>query len=232
MAQIVSLQTRSKFGEATHPAPKEAVLDPRSEVAKLALLHDEARETAMLANLLGRTPYAAVALAVATVAVVVAGIGTVPAVQATTWALLMLLAVGAIARAYRVAIAQPFDRGSLREFSYNLNAITVFAGFAWGAGSYLALGDQTSPYLLAVFAAAVPAVVAIALKGRDISLGFLVPVATLSAFAAVLRPLPEGPLAAAFVLIACGIVGGAIFWAERLFLPVSPAAKLADISAA
>jgi hypothetical protein len=189
---------------------------PHHDIARLALLHDEARETALLANLLGRTPYAAAALAVGALITVIFTRGTTPLVEPAVWLVLTLIGVGVMARNYARAIRQPFERGILREFAYDLNAIAIYAGFAWGAGAYLALGPQTSPLALAGFAAAVPAIVAVTLRTREISLGFLAPVAGLSAFSAVLRPLPEGPLAAAFVLIACAAVGGAIFWADRV----------------
>jgi hypothetical protein len=70
------------------------------------------------------------------------------------------------------------------------------------------------------------------MRAREISLGFLAPVAALGAFAAVLRPLPEGPLAAAFVLIACACVGGAIFWMNRRENGFSAPAALSRIFAA
>jgi hypothetical protein len=85
---------------------------------------------------------------------------------------------------------------------------------------------------LTLFAIAIPAFMAATLRTREISLAFLAPVAGLSAFAAVLRPLPEGPLAAAFVLIAAACVGGAIFWMERREGSVSAGASLPHISAA
>ena len=155
-----------------------------------------------------------------------------PIAEPAAWLVLVLIGVGAMARNYARAIGQPFERGILREFAYDLNAIAVYAGFAWGAGAYLALGPQTSPLALTAFAAVIPAIMAATLRTREISLGFLAPATGLCAFAAVLRPLPEGPLAAAFVLIACAAVGGAIFWADRASATVPPAANLARTSPA
>jgi len=212
--------------------PRAEAAPPSLGIAQLALLHDEARETALLANLLGRTSYAAGALAVAALAAVLLMRGTMPVAEPAVWIVLMLIGVGAMARNYARAIQQPFERGVLREFAYDLNAIAIYAGFAWGAGAYLVLGPQTSPLALAAFAAVVPAIMAVTLRTREISLGFLAPVAGLSAFAAVLRPLPEGPLAAAFVLIACAAVGGAIFWAGRVSAAASTSAKLSRLSPA
>ena len=218
--------------ESAARRPLAETAPPQMGIAQLALLHDEARETALLANLLGRTPYSAGALAVAALVIAFLAHGTMPAAEPAVWLVLILIGVGAMARNYARAIEQAFERGVLREFAYDLNAIAIYAGFAWGAGAYLALGPETSPLALAAFATMVPAILAVTLRTREISLGFLAPVAGLSAFAAVLRPLPEGPLAAAFVLIACAAVGGAIFWADRLSASVPTSAKLARTSLA
>ncbi len=232
MAPVPNVNPSPEIEIFPEPKPLDRVAEPRFEIARLALLHDEARETAILANLLGRAPYAAAVLGVAAIAMLLSSAGAMPVVEQAIWVMLMLTAAGAILRAWQVAIAQPFERGPLREFARDMNAIMVFAGFAWGAGAYLALGPATSPLLLTAFAAAVPAAVALALRSREISLAFLAPVATLGAFAAVLRPLPEGPLAAAFVLIASLAVGGAIFWAGRLSAAASTPVSLPDISPA
>lgn len=213
------------------PIPSREAPAP-SSLAQLALLHDEARETALLSNLLGRTVYAAGGLAVAALATVLLARGAMPVAEPAVWLVLVLIGVGAMARSYARTIRQPFERGPLREFAYDLNAISVYAGFAWGAGAFLALGPQTSPVTLTIFAAAIPAIMAATMRAREISLGFLAPVAGLGAFAAVLRPLPEGPLAAAFVLIACACVGGAIFWMNSRENGFSAPAALSRIFAA
>jgi len=218
--------------EFESPRTHENIAPPHIGIAQLALLHDEARETALLANLLGRTPYAAAMLAIAALATVLFMRDTMPIAEPAAWLLLVLIGVGAMARNYARAIRQPFERGILREFAYDLNAIAVYAGFAWGAGAFLALGPQISPLTLIAFAAVPPAILAVTLRTREISMGFLAPVAGLSAFAGVLRPLPEGLLAAAFVLIACACVGGAIFWANRISASVPATAKLARTSPA
>ncbi|HEY2033332.1 MAG TPA: hypothetical protein VGH02_06555 [Rhizomicrobium sp.] len=219
----------AKFGA---PRPRENLAQPQTGLAQLALLHDEARETALLANLLGKTSYAAGALAIAALAVVLSARGTMPVVEPAVWLVLILIGVGAMARNYARAIHQPFERGVLREFAYDLNAIAVYAGFAWGAGAFLALGPQTSALEITAFAAIVPAIMAVTLRTREISPGFLAPSAALCALAAMLRPLPQGPVAVAFVLIACAAVGGAIFWADRFSVSVPASAKLAHTSLA
>jgi hypothetical protein len=227
----MALPLHSPAPSHENPA-REALTPPSTSLAQLALLHDEARETALLSNLLGRTAYAAGGLAMAALATVLLARGTMPIAEPAIWLVLVLTGVGAMARCYARTIRQPFERGPLREFAYDLNAIAVYAGFAWGAGAFLALGPQTSPVTLTIFAAAAPAIMAATMRAREISLGFLAPVAALGAFAAVLRPLPEGPLAAAFVLIACACVGGAIFWMNRRENGFSAPAALSRIFAA
>jgi hypothetical protein len=202
--------------------------EPRTPFERLAVLHDEARETAILANLLGRAPYVAAALTIFTLAAIAASLGTMPVAELATWAILMLIGVGPIIRCYMRTIAQPFELGALREFSADLHAILLYCGFAWGAGAYLAIGPSASPLVLLTFTAGAALVIAAILRTKEIALGFVAPVAALAAFAAVLRPFPSGPLGAAFVLIACAATAYAIFWADRYFEPAPLAAKLAD----
>ena len=210
----------------TFNALKDAGADP-ADAAHVAL-HDEARETAILANLLGRAPYVAGALTIFTVAAIAANLGTMPVAELATWAVLMLIGIGPIIRCYVRTIAQPFELGALREFSADLHAILLYCGFAWGAGAYLAIGPSASALGLLAFTAGAALVIAAILRTKEIALGFVAPVAALAAFAAVLRPFPTGPLGAAFVLIACAAVAYAIFWADRYFEPAPVAAKLAD----
>ncbi|HEY5337552.1 MAG TPA: hypothetical protein VIJ85_05065 [Rhizomicrobium sp.] len=210
------------------PARSEPKAEPRNDIEKLAMLHDEARETAILANLLGRAPYAAAALIVLALGTLALSLGTMPIAEPATWAVLMLIGAGAILRSYMRAIGEPFERATLREFAADLNAIALYCGFAWGAGAYLAIGPHIAPLALAAFAVLPAIAIAATLRAKEIVIGFVAPVAALTAFAAVLRPLPGGPLGAAFVLIACGAVGAAIFWTARFFEPAPTAAKLAD----
>lgn len=204
--------------------------EPRVEIARLAALHDEARETALLANLLGRVPYVIAALAISAGLAVTMNYGAMPAPEAVTWLVLMLIGIGAMARAYAQAIEMPFERAGLRNFAADLNAITVYSGFAWGAGAYLALSPATTLPELTLFTAGAAALIGVIFRSRNIALGFLAPVTALGAFAAVLRPLPDGPLAAAFVLIACAVAAAAIFGIERLFTPAQTLPPLADLS--
>ncbi|MGA9794985.1 MAG: hypothetical protein WBQ17_05545 [Rhizomicrobium sp.] len=188
-------------------APKGATL------AQLAALHDETKETAHLAELLGRAPSAALALAA--LALVVAAMSfTQSAIPALiVWLLLVAAGIGAIARAYSHTIRAPFERVPLRAFSRDLSAILFYAGFAWGLGAFLALPVTASLLSTIVFAAGACVAMALVLRARDAALIFLAPVAGLSALA----PLVRGQAAGLEVLVACGLAAGAIYAVDRLF---------------
>jgi hypothetical protein len=198
----------------------------RASLIQLAMLHDEARETALLANLLGRAPQAAAALA--GIALVTAALSfaqsSTPAL--VTWLVLVAAGIGAIARAYTYTIKAPFERVPLRAFSRDLSAILFYAGFAWGAGAFLAMPATASALAMVLFSAGTCAVLAGLLRARDQSLIFLAPVAGLSALA----PLMRGETAGLEVLVACGLVAGVVYAADRLLAaPQGP--KIAQIPA-
>jgi len=188
-------------------------VDIRHPVARLAALHAEAQETARLANLLGRSLYAAIAFPV--MAALTFAFGHVGIAQSVTWAVFVQLAAGATAFVYRRTIGQPFERTALKSFSQDLSAILVFAGFAWGAGAFLALPADADIALIVAFAAGAAMTIAVLLREREAVFLFLAPVAVLTSFACVLRPLPGGALGAALVLIACVAVAAAANFAGR-----------------
>src|SRR6266481_3787529 len=131
------------FDIASQSAVASAETAVAPAVARLAQMHAEAVETARLANLLGRAPHAAIALPVMAVLAVMAGGGAgVPSTIA--WAILIVVASLAIARAYGHAIHQPFERAALHAFARDLSACLLYAGFAWGAGAFLAIANGAS----------------------------------------------------------------------------------------
>ena len=188
----------------------------RAYLTRLSQLHDEAAKTALLANLLGRAPYAAAALAAA--AVVTAVLAGAPAAELGTWLVLVAAGVGAAARAYAKAIRAPFELATLQGFARDLSATLVYAGFAFGAGAILVLPANVSLLALLAFGVGVPALIGAFLRVRDMTLCFLVPAVTLSAFAAVLRPFQGGVMDMAAMLIAGAAVAVAVQLAERLTL--------------
>ena len=200
--------------ERAVPAPA----DPHAELARLAALHTEAKETALLANLVGRSPFAMVGIAVAAGISVAFAADAMPAAQIVAWLILMIAGLGAMARAYSRAIAAPFERAALKAFEQDLTALTVYLGFAWGAGAFLML-PTAIPFSAVTYAALTSAGFAAFIRDRNIALCFLVPASVLSALACVLRPLPGGSLAALLVIVAAACVGGAVLLAGRISAP-------------
>jgi hypothetical protein len=204
----------SESPQAGETPPAEAIaLSPRAGLAQLAMLHDEARETAMLANLLARAPYAAFALAGMALVTATLSFAQSSKPALIAWLVLVAAGAGAVARAYAYTIKAPFERVPLRAFSRDLSATLFYCGFAWGTGAFLAVPASAPALPLVLFSAGACCVVAAALRARDQALIFLAPVAGLSALALLIR----GEAAGLEVLAACGLVAGAIYAAGWLF---------------
>lgn len=204
---------------ATTPAPAaKPGSNVQQDVARLARLHREAAETAHLANLLGRGPYAATILAVSSGLAAGLVLPRDSTAALISWMVLMALAVGAIALAYRQAIRAPFARAPLLAFSRDLTAVLTYAGFAWGSGAFLILPSGTGAFVALAFALVPPALVAGLLRARRATLPFLAAAALVAAFAMVLRPLPGGAEAALLTVAATAAVAAVAALAERLEL--------------
>jgi hypothetical protein len=213
-----------------HLAPAPISETPQNPVALLAALHREAEETSRLANLLGRSIHVAVALpvfAAATLAFGGVGLG-----ESIAWIVFVLTASGAIALSYRRTIGQPFERTALLSFSRDLSAIMLFAGFAWGAGAFLALPAGASIAVAALFAAGAGAAIALLLRERENAFLFLAPATALTSFACVLRPLDAGALGAAAVLMGAAIVAAAVVLAGRRSTDMHDLGELAGLPTA
>lgn len=202
---MAALQTATRV-ESFQSEARET-LNP---VAKLAILHGEAQDTARLANLLGRSIYAASAFAV--MAMGAFALGGTGLLEGLTWAVFVSVAVVALALAYRRTMRQPFERAALKSFSRDLNAILVFAGFAWGAGAFLILPATAGMGAVVAFSAGAGAVIALLLREQECAFLFLAPTAALASFACVLRPMTGGALDASLVLIASSVVAGVVAW--------------------
>ena len=216
MAVLPSETPASETLAALSPPPQaERRGDPRIRLAQLARLHDEAQETALLANLLGRAPQAAFALCGCALLAAAFSLRAMPPAEIAVWLVLMGAGIVAIWRAYARAIEAPFERAALKNFAGDLSAILFYAGFAWGAGAFLALPAQ--PAALLLFATGPCALVAGLLRARTQALFFLVPVGALAAAAALLRPVPHGLAAASLVALSGALIAGISTWIERVF---------------
>ncbi|MGD0192740.1 MAG: hypothetical protein ABSD74_18530 [Rhizomicrobium sp.] len=210
--KIVPQHTDGSIGE---------LKSPWAQVARLAQLHDEAAETAFLANLLGRVPYLAAGLAAATAATAV--LSRTELAPLLTWLTLVGAGTVALTRSYVTSIAAPFERASLQVFARDLQAILLYVGFAWGAGSFLALPADLTVFEVLLFSVGASALVAVFTREAEVAACFALPVIVLSALAAAIRPLDDAITATAAVLGA-GLVLLAAIWALGRWAVLSPVA--------
>ncbi|HVV65829.1 MAG TPA: hypothetical protein VHC42_10190 [Rhizomicrobium sp.] len=184
---------------------------------RLAALHDEASETARLANLLGRSSQLSLAL------FLMSGIALLSSEawngRNLSWTVFMTAAAGTVALAYRRAIVEPFDREALKSFSRDLDLILILAGVCWGAGAFLCLPADAGAAAAALFGVGPIAVVALVLRETKPVLRFLAPAAAMASFACILRPLLAGVGGAILIASGSGAVAAALVlgarWSER-----------------
>jgi len=201
------------------PTTESAATPAHAYLARLSALHDEAAETAHLANLLSRAPWVAGLLGLAALGTGLLSAGAVSSVSLGTWLLLVTVAVAAIARSYGKAIEAPFDRAALKAFARSLSAILLYAGAAWGAGLFLALPDSVGLAGTIAFAATISALVAGILRARDMAFSFLVPATAVGAFCTLMR---DANLTDALGILAGGLlVAAAATLLERLMTAAS-----------
>jgi len=173
-----------------------------SALERLNRLHNESVETARLANLLGRVPFAAAILSAGCVLVVVASLGLGAPFMLGTWTALVLTAVVALIRVERHAVSSEFELLPLRAFALDLNAVMIYAGFAWGSGAFLAFGTAAETPSLVLFTLGAAAAMGAVMRARNATLYFLVPNIALGALAAYF----SSGLGAASVIALCGLV--------------------------
>jgi hypothetical protein len=207
---------RATVGVDRVPSIDSPETSPRAHIARLAELHDEAAETALLANLLGRVPFLAVVLLAATGALALFTHAAVAPLL--TWLSLVGAGLIALVRNYVVTIGVPFERTSLRLFARDLQAIMLYVGFAWGAGSFLALPQDATLALAVALSAGLAAIVALIVRASDAVACFAIPATVLSAIAALIHPVAGNYFAAAAILAAGLAVMGAAYFAERALL--------------
>ena len=110
-----------------------------SALSRLSKLHGETIETARLANILGRTRRTAFTLSGAAAIVIGMSAGRVPPSSLALWAAFVAAASVSLLRLAHQAERSEFELPALRAFALDLNAIALFAGFAWGGGAFLCL---------------------------------------------------------------------------------------------
>ena len=219
VSQTPDSQIRAQAPEPQKPTLPAALQAPaHAYLARLAALHDEAAETAYLANLLGRAPWAAGLLGTAALVTALNSAQPASPVAVGIWVALVAIAVAAIGRTYGKAIEAPFDRETLKGFARSLSAILLFAGAAWGAGIFLALASA-GPVAALAFTATISALLAVILKARDVAFCFVVPATAMGAFCALMR---DDDFVAMLAVLAGGLlVAGAAILFERATIPAS-----------
>jgi hypothetical protein len=200
--------------------PAQPARSPRADLERLAALCEEASETSRLANLLGRAPYAAAALACGAVVAAIGSGSTSPA-RSLAWLVLIIAAIAALARCYRQTLRAPFERGPLQAFAQDLDAILLYAGFAWGAGAFLVLNGAT-PLALSLFSAGSAGLVAVILRTAKPVLFFFAPVAGLTLLSAAARPHPGSAVLAVAVIALSAAMTAASLVLERRSKPRPP----------
>ncbi len=205
------------------PVVTDDVPPDSDAVSRLSILHSEAQETALLANLLGRTLFAGLFLAIAAAVSII--VAHAPLAREVSWGLLMLIGAGALLWVYIRTIGSPFERSALRDFGSDLSAVLFYNGFAWGAGAFLILPPESNPVVALLFSACTGVMIAAILREREPVVIFVVPVALLTALAAFLRPFPSAELTASLAVTSCAFVSGAVIlseWAGRRMRDVRP----------
>lgn len=205
---------------ADHPRKSE---DRIGALAKLKLLHNEAEETARLANLLGRSLYAGIALPVLAILTIGLSVEMRPDSQ-LVWCLFVSAVAGSMLLAYRHAMRSPFERAALKDYAKDLSAILLFAGFAWGSGAFLALPADTAWVPAIMFVAAPSIIIAYLLRDREALMLFLAPSAALTVIASLLKPFAGGVLLAGTIALVCAaIVGVTVLYARAKGVASRPA---------
>ncbi|MGA7711896.1 MAG: hypothetical protein WCA81_08350 [Rhizomicrobium sp.] len=211
MAAVARSVPQVNRPERTHEERQPA---NASAIVKLALLHAEAEETARLANLLGRSPHAAIALPV--LALLTLGFADgISLARASVWFAFVALGSLAIMRCYAHAIGQPFQRPALKAFAKEMSPILLYTGFAWGAGAFLALPAGTNMFAAILFVAGPVIAIVALLRERDAAYLFLAPCALLACFASVLTPFAGGALTAGLILVASSALTAAMVFSQR-----------------
>lgn len=180
-------------GNAGHGASVPGL--PREALARLPLLHREARRNFGDARLLARSPAAAMLLMLMGAATLVtcAAMGDGLAIKpGFAWAVLVLTGIAAMTRNYVRGFARALDRVPLRAAAADLRAILLYTGLAWGMGAYLVMPVVPLAAAALPFAVLPPLLLVLLLRDEGAAVAFTVPTAMLAAGAALMQAGPPG----------------------------------------
>jgi hypothetical protein len=180
---------------------------------RLAALHDECVETARHATILARTPLAAYSLLAGCAVLIAFSSRSVPLGTLALWALLVVGGAFGLLRLVHQTEKAAFELMPLRAFVLDLNAMLLYAGFAWGAGAFLAISPASPALLLEWHAVGASLVITGLLRAQVPTLCFLIPNTALAMAAALTGS--AGLSAAALILLAAAVLAASSTWAER-----------------
>jgi hypothetical protein len=145
--------------------------------------------------------------------------------QKASWAGLVVVGAAAMLLVFMRARSRTLDRMSWGEAARDLRAISFYAGFSWGAGAFLLLGNDPAPLMGLCFAALPSTLVALVLEDCAAGLAFVAPVTLLSAAAIILRPWGQEAITLAMLLLVQGFILAGLFlpaWTRRQPAELSP----------
>jgi hypothetical protein len=195
-----------------YPSPSLAESEEPA-LRRLAFLHEECVETARHAEQLARTPLAACALIFGCAIVVALSAQSVPLGTLGLWALLVLAGAFGMLRLVQQTERAAFELMPLRAFALDLNAMLLYAGFAWGAGAFLAVPPDASALTLEWYAVGASLAVTGLFRAPVPTLCFVVPSTSLAVAAALVGA--AGTPAAAMIMLLALVLAGSSSWAER-----------------
>ena len=158
-------------------------LPAATPLVRLVRLHEEFAIAAHLAGALTRVPYAAYALLTGCGLLVSASLHAVTPLLLVLWTSLVLAAALGLKGIARQAERTGAELLPLRAATQDLNAMLLYAGFAWGSGAFLLTPALLSAGSLLGFSAGSAAVAALVLGARTPLMVFVIPVHLLSAAA-------------------------------------------------
>ncbi len=209
------------------PEPSPSVAPPQtadklavslSHLAQLSALHDEATETALLANLWGRTPLAAGLVAAGTVFCAFWAKDQVPWQSLAVWVVLVAGGLAAGATVFVRASRAPFMRDTLRVFARDLLTVLLYGGCAWGAGAFLVFPLSGTPWVPLAFCAGMSAALGLLLRTGAAALAFALPAVVITATAFAVRPLRDGLALAGGLLLSAALAVALAYAADRFEL--------------
>ena len=207
----------------SHPAGPLAAL-PSAMLDQLARLHREANQASRATKFLGSAVHAASAFMMMGGSVLLWG-GGQSIGRNFSWAVLILIGVGALLVSFIRTHAAAFDRVPVSVAARTLRGIVFYLGAAWGAGAFLVLPDEPMA-MTAILFAILPALVLAGLL-RDLAAlaAFQISVSLLTAAALFTGPWANAALDAAAIFILQVLLFAASALRHRIPLPAGLALR-------